>query len=159
MIKNSEKIREPVVKIVHFDRQYSLMNDQLTRLQRDTENLVQCQSVPPCAESWAQFTRAITTSKANILIPTLHGRSDGTIGPGPSDSFRDPAEIFSKDSIQAESLILYCCNQWDNRNKWKSIAPNSKIALHDSNVSGIIRIVNFMLAPTSRRIPNNWNII
>lgn len=103
-----------------------------------------------------QFVDAVTSSTAHIVVPTLHGRtSNNEIGPGPEDAYRPLDHVFSPGSIQAENLVVFCCDQWQDREQWRQIAPSSRIVLRDGVTSGVVTVVRHVLGQP-RNLPRGW---
>lgn len=164
--------------MIHFDDDPADMDAKLDPIRRTlaaygTAPVLTSICVRP--PDWDHFVEAVTRSTAQVVVPTIHGWQDGNIGPvnhdwNPGDEdvqladrdWRAIDEVFPAGSISASTLLLYCCYQGLNQEKWRVVAPTSRLVLHDGVARRIAGLVFDLLGPNPTSLKTaqtGWRIV
>lgn len=89
------------------------------------------------------FSAAVRSSEADIVVPVLHGWSCGElIGFNHRENDARPiSAVFEDSTVTAPTLVLLVCHQQRNLKAWQRVAPSSRLVMSDDDVSSVATVV------------------
>lgn len=131
----------PTVQLIHFDTQ------KLDDIEGPVRNQVEFEAlgtvrIQPDSSHWDDFSTAVRSSEADIVVPVLHGT-----GAAPEITFKPGAEhraitrVFEAGSVMAPILVPLICDQHPHVEDWRLVAPHSRLVLADGSVHGVATII------------------
>lgn len=130
------------VQLIHFD---TGKLDEIERRVRNLRGVVEVLStvrVQPDEWHWDEFSAAVRSSEADIVVPVLHGT-----GTAPEITFATGAEprhitdVFEAGPIMAPTLAPLICTQHPHVEDWRRVAPHSRLVLARSKVYGVANTI------------------
>lgn len=131
----------PTVQLIHFDTQ------KLGHIEGPVRNRVEFEAlgtvrIQPDSLHWDDFSTAVRSSEADIVVPVLHGTDaapEVTFKPGAEH--RAITRVFDAGPIVAPILIPLICDQHPHVDAWRQVAPYSRLVLANDSVHAVATII------------------